>query len=170
MRDEIWKPVAGYEGRYEVSNYGGIKRICGGKGVKRSILSPTIGGVGYRVVVMSQGTIATRRLLYVHRLVAQAFIGDCPVGMVVNHKDADKLNNHPSNLEYVPQSYNVKHAVKLGLFPHGEDQYAAKITNREAREIRDLRGYYSSRRLAEMYGICCSTISEIQTGKRWKDA
>jgi hypothetical protein len=169
MQDEIWKPILGYEGRYEVSNYGGLKRVCRGRGIKRPILSPTIGKIGYRVVVLSLGTIPTRKRLYVHRLVAQAFLGDCPAGMVVNHKDANKLNNHSDNLEYVPQSYNVKHAVNLGLFPRGENQYGAKLTNQDAREIRDLKGYYPTRKLAMLYGICHSTISEIQAGKRWKD-
>lgn len=165
---EEWRPVVGYEGRYEVSNYGGIKRVCRGKGVKRPILSPVTGKIGYKVVILSQGTIATRKRLYVHRLVAAAFIGSCPDGMVVNHKDANKLNNHPSNLEYVPQRENVKHAARLGLFPHGEGTYNSKLTERDVREIRDLRGVFTVRKLQEIYKVNSGVISEIQNFKRWR--
>ncbi len=164
---EEWKPVVGYEGRYEVSNCGGIKRVCGGKGIKNPILSPSIGKIGYRIVVLSHGTISTRKRLYIHRLVAAAFIGPCPSGLVVNHKDSNKLNNHPSNLEYVPQGENARHAQRLGLFPHGERMYNAKLTNKDVREIRDLRGHYTVRKLQEIYGVNSGVISEIQTRKRW---
>ncbi len=165
---EEWRPVVGYEGRYEVSNLGGIKRICSGQGVKRPILSPTIAKIGYRVVVLSQGNIATRKRLYVHRLVARAFLGESPPGKVVNHIDSNKLNNHPSNLEYITQSENCKHAQKLGLFTRGERNHAAKLKEQDVREIRDLRGIFTVRKLQEIYGVDCGVISEIQTRKRWK--
>jgi hypothetical protein len=75
MQNEVWKPVVGYENRYEVSNGGGIKRVCGGKGVKRPIISPRIGELGSRVVKLSDGNIAIRKRLDVHRLVVQTFRG-----------------------------------------------------------------------------------------------
>lgn len=48
---EEWKPVVGFEGWYEVSNLGGIKRVMKGKGFKRSILSPVTGKIGYIAVI-----------------------------------------------------------------------------------------------------------------------
>lgn len=165
---EEWKPVVGYEGWYEVSNHGRIKRVRRGKGVKTPILSPTIGKIGYRSFYVSKGSIPTRKRVYVHRLVAEAFLGPCPAGLVVNHKDANKLNNHPSNLEYIPQSQNVRHAADLGLFPRGEQCYGAKLTGQDVREIRDLRGVYTTRELAVFYGTNSGMICEIQNRKRWK--
>jgi hypothetical protein len=47
--------------------------------------------------------------IFVHRLVALAYIGKRPAGLEVNHKDGDSLNNHYSNLEYVTPAQNAKH-------------------------------------------------------------
>lgn len=49
-----------------------------------------------------------------HVLVAAATIGQRPPGLVVNHRDADKMNNAPSNLEYVTIAGNVRHAIEMG--------------------------------------------------------
>lgn len=165
---EEWRPVVGYEGWYEVSSHGRVKRVRRGKGCKRPILSPAIGKVGYRVVVLSTGSIATRKRLYVHRLVAAAFLGPCPHGLVVNHIDNDKLNNHPCNLEYVTQSQNAKHAWRLGVCPFGERNGHAKLTEQDVQSIRALRGVYTTRALGEMFGVNHGAISVIQTGKSWR--
>ena len=60
-------------------------------------------------------TDGSRRFYLNHRLCAHQFVGECPAGMEVNHKDGDKMNNHYSNLEYVTHSENIKHSFdKLG--------------------------------------------------------
>ncbi len=51
----------------------------------------------------------------VHSLVAMSYIGHRPKGLVINHKDANKKNNRPENLEYITQAENIKHAQNLGL-------------------------------------------------------
>lgn len=51
----------------------------------------------------------------IHRIVAKAALGDCPEGLVVNHIDGNKLNNHPSNLEYCTISENIKHSIENGM-------------------------------------------------------
>lgn len=53
--------------------------------------------------------------VHVHRLVARAAFGECPPGLVVNHKDGHKLNNHPDNLEYCTIAENIKHSIEMGL-------------------------------------------------------
>lgn len=166
--DEEWRPVVGYEGRYEVSNYGGIKRVCGGKGTKRPILSPVMSLIGYRVVVLSHGTIATRKRLYVHRLVAAAFIGPCPDRFTVNHIDHNKENNHPSNLEYVTQLDNTRAAWNAGVCPVGERNGHAKLTEEDVRTIRSLRGIVTQRELGKRFGIHCAQVCWIQLRKSWK--
>lgn len=65
---------------------------------------------GYLRVVMYN------RHNFVHGIVMKAVVGEKPIGYVVNHKDANKLNNHPSNLEYCTQKENIQHAVRMGLF------------------------------------------------------
>ena len=51
----------------------------------------------------------------VHHIVAEHFLGDRPSDLVVNHRDGNKLNNHPNNLEYVTIAENIKHAIAHGL-------------------------------------------------------
>jgi hypothetical protein len=165
---EEWKPVVGYEGWYEVSNLGRVKRVMPGKGTKRPILSPYTAKVGYKMVTLSHGTIPTRKKWYVHHLVTEAFQGPRPPDKVVNHKDAEKVNNLPVNLEYVPQRENVQHACRLGLHPRGERNGHAKLTEEDVREIRELRGAFTVRELGELYGINSGSISDIQNRKRWR--
>ena len=76
------------------------------------ILSPYDNGIGYRALkLLIDGK---RKSFYVHRLVAQKYLGDI-TGKVVNHIDGDKTNNHVSNLEICTQKENQIHAFKNGL-------------------------------------------------------
>ena len=97
MKNEIWKPIDGYDHPYKVSNHG---RVLG----KYGILRPYDNGYGYLIVDFRKG--GKRKHLKVHRLVAEAFIpniGDLPE---VNHIDENKHNNDVSNLEWCDSRYN----------------------------------------------------------------
>jgi hypothetical protein len=114
---EIWKDVVGYEGIYEVSNYGKVKRLetlvknkNGYRLVKEKILK--IPSHIYQSVFLSNGKIKQH---YVHRLVATAFIPNPLNKEQVNHKDGNKLNNNLSNLEWVTKAENQLHAIENGL-------------------------------------------------------
>lgn len=89
MENEIWKRINGLQG-YLVSNFGNVKNQNG-----RIMKQITLQGGGYRVVNIKGNQIR------VHKLVASMFIGFCPLGKEINHKDTNKENNHDSNLEYV---------------------------------------------------------------------
>lgn len=54
-------------------------------------------------------------LAYAHRLVWTILRGPIPEGIDINHRDGDKTNNHPSNLELVTRSENLQHAAATGL-------------------------------------------------------
>ena len=107
--NEQWKQVVGYEGVYSVSNLGRVRRdaTCTGKPRSR-ILHGYIEAHGYRVIALSANRAT--RLVKAHRLVADAFLGECPDGLQINHKDGDKSNNAVNNLEYVTPSKNIQHA------------------------------------------------------------
>lgn len=101
----------------------------------------------------------------------EAFIGPCPNGYQVNHIDGDGCNNHISNLEYVTQSGNMRHAVdSLNKFFHkGETHSKAKFTEHDIRTIRTLyKSGIVQTKLAEMYGVAQPTIGAILLRKTWK--
>jgi len=103
---EQWKDIKGYEGRYQVSNYGRIKSFVG----KEKLLTPTNNGYGYQIIGLWKGP--TRKNHYVHRLVAEAFVEN-PYGReVVNHLDFDKQNNNSNNLEWCTFRENVLYSVE----------------------------------------------------------
>lgn len=109
---------------------------------------------------------------YIHRLVAEAFIGEIPKGMAINHKDGNKLNNDVSNLEIVTYSENIRHADKTGLrnMPTGECNAQSKLTNEEAKNLifESMKGA-TNNELADKYGLHPRYVSLIRHRKRWKN-
>lgn len=110
-----WRAVVGYEGVYEVSNQGHVRRIGRAKGTQvGKHLKPAWSlKRQYTTVILCRAS--KKKMATVHSLVAEAFIGPRPEGWEINHKDGHKLNNDLSNLEYVSKSANALHAVDLGF-------------------------------------------------------
>lgn len=164
MGVEEWRDIAGYGGRYEVSNMGRVKsNTMWGKG---RIMKPYKTGNGYIKAVLSGN--ARKRGFYIHRLVLAAFVS--PSHLQVNHKNAVKTDNRLENLEYCTQKQNMDHAKKNGLLRavRGEKHGGSKLTDTQAMEIYKLRGARSLRSVARDYGVSRSTVSHIQTGRIWK--
>lgn len=115
---EIWKSIPGYEGYYEVSNYGRIRSVereCSGRWgkrlVKRHILKQNIVHDGYKQVKFCINCVKSQPLL--HRLVAMAFIPNPQNLPQVNHKDGNTENNRPENLEWCTAAYNSQHRSRI---------------------------------------------------------
>ncbi len=165
--EEVWKPVFGFEGLYEVSNLGrvvSIKQTADAR-VKRP-KAVFVDRNGYhRMLIWRDGHGYTRSI---HRLVAEAFFGPRPNGMVINHLDGDKNNNTPENLEFVTCARNSRHAVEMGLTPRGEKANFAKLTEQKVREMRALQGTISGPQLGIMFGLSNSATYAILTRKTWK--
>lgn len=180
---EEWRSVPRYEGIYEVSNMGRIRRI--GKAAKTGkgqgggarigrILQQQRGPDGYfRSQLWMNGKYKN---FLVHRLVALAFLGPAPNGREVNHKSGDKSNNRPINLEYVTRSENNLHAFRLGLMVNnlnfkGETHPNAKLTEKQIREIRNQYQFrsrlYGSVALGRKYGVDHKTILRIVNLETW---
>jgi hypothetical protein len=166
---EQWKPVVGFVGFYEVSNYGNIRslgRVRNGRsGCNRSCpgkrLSPTLSGRGYQSVQLWSASASGRK--YIHRLVADAFLPNPEGKSEVNHKDGNKLNNHITNLEWATPSENKLHAFRSGLNSKasGSDSPFARFTEEQIRQIRSLAGSHSRAEISRMFKCNPSTISGI---------
>ena len=117
--EEIWRPVVGYEGLYEVSSTGRVRSLdrclvnSFGRSVfiKGKLLKIYDNTLGYKFVSLVMDKHPSP--MYVHRLVAQAFIPN-PDGLPqVNHKDEDKSNNRVENLEWCTAKYNMNYGSRM---------------------------------------------------------
>jgi hypothetical protein len=141
---ETWRAVVGYEGLYEVSSYGKLKRLAG---YSKRIRYSKKGGHRYKddkiyhaeiifkLHLTNKGYVRgqlfkhdeermKQKSVVMHRLVAEAFIGSAPEGKnQVNHIDGIKTNNHYTNLEWCNNSENQIHARKMGLQPENHKGY-----------------------------------------------
>ena len=111
---EIWKDIKGYEGKYEISNFGRVKSHVK-IGTPTYYKTPILSTPGYYTVCLSKDGKVSRSV-GIHRLVAEAFVENTDKTKTeVNHKDGDKLNNYYENLEWVTRKENNEHAIKSGL-------------------------------------------------------
>lgn len=105
MKREIWKPVLGYINLYEVSNLGRVRSLNYNRTGKTKILKPGKNSYGYLQVQLWKDGIA--KMFKVHRLVWEAFNGEIPEGMEVNHINEDKTDNrYPENLNLMSPMEN----------------------------------------------------------------
>lgn len=114
---EIWRPIPFLDGRYEASDRGRIRRAVAGRRTRVGrIRALQKNRSGYLHCVVCTGPAGKPKDLRVHIAVAYAFLG-APVGdkRYVNHRDGDKTNNRPDNLEWCTFRENVLHARKTGL-------------------------------------------------------
>lgn len=107
---------------------------------------------------------ADNKNLLIHRLVAERWIPNPDGKRTVNHKDGDKLNNHVSNLEWLTDSENNKHAFdSLG---REASRGRMKVSDEDASIILSLKGTYTQKQIAEMFDVKTSLVADIHTGRR----
>jgi hypothetical protein len=166
--DEIWKPIPGYDDRYEASDRGRIRCVKGKGASKRHprLLAGSPGAYGYVYASLVQNGKKLRR--GIHQFIALAFHGPCPEGLELDHKDRNKNNNRPDNLEYVTHQENIRRARISGSWntARGERSGNAKLTDAAVRAIRhDAR---PQRVVAAEHGISGVAVCLIRQRKSWK--
>lgn len=178
---EIWKPVVGYEGIYEVSNMGRVKSLD--RLVKRNnhfdrkkgrILSPSINSL-YPMVRLSKN--GEHKSTFLHRIIAIAFIPNPNNKPQVNHIDGNKHNYSISNLEWCTQSENNAHAFATGL-KFVTDKQRIFMRNREVKNKKSVIMINPQNGLVEKFnsiadagnktGIFWTNISKCCNGKQKK--
>lgn len=170
---EEWRPVLGFEARYEISNLGRVWS-CYGNG-RRGTVSNT-GRVmkllrsrtDYDIVFLRRPD-GTKFTAYVHSLVCGAFNGPRPDGMVCAHLDGSRDNNVPSNLAWVTQLENQRHRELHGTKLPGEKNPFSKITADDVLAIRRrVAAGEQHVMLAREYGLNKSWVGKIVHRQAWR--
>lgn len=105
---------------------------------------------------------------YVHRIIAETFLGKPQKNLEINHIDGDKTNNRVENLEWITHQENMEHARKKRLYAQGERHYKSKMSDATIREIVEL--YKSTdltqQEVADKFNINQSLVSNYVQGKK----
>lgn len=166
---EIWKPVPGYEGAYEVSSVGHVRSM------ERSCFSPNSGG--YRTVPMKTLKVdianighyprvtlfrdGDRKKFKVADLVASAFIGPKPAGYETCHEDGNPSNSSAENLRYDTPRGNQADRKR-----HGTNRRREPVLSLE--QVLEVKNSgLSGLKLAKKFGVSPGAISHIRTGRNW---
>ncbi|QDL90380.1 HNH endonuclease [Paroceanicella profunda] len=107
-----------------------------------------------------------RQRIALHILVATAFIGPRPEGLVVAHLDGDKSNNRADNLAYVSQRENIEHKRMHGTMACGDRSHLSRMTDHQCLRMLDcLRVGYSRREVAGAFGVSVAHVAALKTGR-----
>lgn len=177
MNNEIWKPIKGYEGIYEVSNLGRIKSLNYNRSGKEKILKPALSHNGYLIVTLSKNGKTKR--FRVNRLVVETFIPDKSNfklmpdedrnnidldNLKVNHIDENIKNNNIENLEWCTAKYNANYGERnFKIVKHIKKSiYQYDLNNKFINE------YESITQASKETHIPISSISACCVGQRKK--
>lgn len=181
---ECWRSIFGYEGLYEISDFGRVRSfdrvILRSNGISEMrpgrIMRSALAGRGYPFVKLFKD--GKGKAFYIHRLVAAAFLPFVE-GMHVNHIDFDKTNNRASNLEWVTPKQNTAHSIDAGRWSGkynsgkclaaNNPNRAQKLTLKDVRDIRAACANGVKQSItAEKFGITQGTVSAIKRGSVWR--
>lgn len=175
ITNEVWKTVPGFDGRYEVSNFGRVRTFANGRWGNRpqcKIMSLKKNPGGYSCVALHKPNSGGKcKYRMVHRLVAEAFIPNPENKKAVNHIDGDKSNNLVANLEWVTYSENSIHAVRIGLSTPSQRQKDVTIQRCSIpvlmfdKNMNLLAGYESAKQASLQTGTDHSSIIKCCRGK-----
>jgi HNH endonuclease len=145
---------------YSVTKCGRIKKSCG----KELFGSDKDGYI--RVYV-------DKKLIRLHRIIAQTFLPNQDFCAEVNHKDGNKKNNHVDNLEWCDRKKNMQHASRTGLhkLASGEKSIRAILTQNQVDFIRanyiPRHPEFGQSALGRKLGVTNSCIWRVVHGDNW---
>lgn len=178
IKNEEWRAVSGYEGIYEVSDLGRVRRLIEFRPLPNNprvyeprrwrVIAAYASAGGYLQARLSKGGAAKTVLVY--RLVCEAFYGHAPKGQGhVAHWDGNRANNVAPNLRWASPKENAHDRNRHGTAPFGEQSPNRRLSENDVREIR---GLYQGRRgdlskLSTMFGVTSTQILHIVRRKQW---
>ena len=120
MSEENWRPVVGFEWRYEVSDTGRVRSLDG------KTISSHVGNKAGHLRVSLKPEIGEWKGRYIHQLVLEAFVGPRPKGLVACHNDGNSTNNRIENLRWDTPSSNMHDRVKHGTHQNANRTHCPK--------------------------------------------
>lgn len=168
----MWKDIKDYEGLYQVSDDGRVRRIYKNGNTKEL---KNREGIYYTVSLCKKGI---KKSFNVHRLVAETFLGIPDDKCEVNHKDGNKLNNNLSNLEWVTQHENLLHAIQvLNHYPWGKPPRKVRCIDidtgnvvQEFRSVSDASKAIGSISARSSITLACQGYQKSAYGYKWEYA
>jgi hypothetical protein len=183
MKNEIWKDIEGYEGIYQVSNLGQVRSLdryteqvgLQGSTFERfrrgTIIKQTPNKRGYLMVGLYDASVHKKRRLYVHRLVAFAFVPGYSEDKEVNHKDEVITNNHADNLEWITQRENLNYGTR-GYRVNKNRSVGVEQYDTEGHLIATFKSMNDAERETGIYRnsikLCCQGKTKTAKGYRWR--
>lgn len=166
---EVWKPCPEFEGIYEVSSFGRVKRVAPGAGRAKQghVLATAKNRKGYHYLNLCRG--GKMRTTQVHVLVCRTFHGEKPsASHQAAHRDDDKDNNTDANLYWATGLENHADRRRNGGILTGSKVGKAKLTEEQIPVIRAmLADGISQREVGRQFGVDGGTIQAIRSGKTW---
>jgi DNA-binding CsgD family transcriptional regulator len=167
---EEWRDIPGCPG-YQASSLGRIRSLDRQVAMISKYGKPFLCNRAGRILVQGTNPHGYRFLFVgspvrsttVHRLIALAFLGHKPDGLQINHKDGDKLNNRPENIEYVTSAKNNHHAISTGL-------RKMKLSDAEIETVKSMAVALSFREIGRRFGVSYKTVSKVVNDRRTRRA
>lgn len=173
---EIWQPINGYEGLYEVSNHGRIKsfhKYADGYILRQA--KDKNSHTNYKIVMLVNKD-KVRKVVRVHRLVGEAFVPNPLNKPHINHLDNNGENNNSYNLEWCTSAENTEHATKQGRNKHNNINANLRRSKKALKDrkymigkiygkwtvLKDIPKEYTTKTISKMLCRCeCGTEKEV---------
>lgn len=168
--EEVWKDIEGFEGFYQVSSFGNVRRIGSTDSINRERSIGNLRLSKNRYVTVNLCKNGVRTLLSCHKLVAATFLPTppccptCKTPYEINHKDENPYNNRADNLEYTTHVENVHRSSKKSQKGRRKILTDESVTELKQLIVDGIK--YPT--IASKFNVSVSSVSDIANGRMWK--